>query len=111
MDRNTEQAMNLLIFQLSTLKKEIENAQSGAAIVTLDQTTQGRLSRVDAMQQQVMALSNIERKKILIRKTEAAIDRCRLGTYGICCRCGKHISADRLQYDLATPFCKECTKD
>ncbi len=103
-------AEDILVTNLSKLWQEIINAESRAGIVSLDQSTQGRLSRVDAIQQQAMALANIESKKILIRKVEAAIERCHRGNYGICCGCGERISAERLGYDPATPFCQDCAK-
>ncbi len=100
----------MLRANLIQLQEEIINAQSRAGIVSLDQSAQGRLSRMDALQQQAMALANIESKKTLIRKIEAAIERCQKGNYGICCGCGEPISAERLAYDPATPFCQDCAK-
>ncbi|MBI5785387.1 MAG: TraR/DksA C4-type zinc finger protein [Rhodocyclales bacterium] len=94
--------------RLAGLREELTRTTAAAATVELDQTTQGRLSRMDAMQQQAIAASLAERLRTEIRKTEAALDRAAAGTYGDCCRCGEKIAAARLAADLATPFCSSC---
>jgi DnaK suppressor protein len=94
--------------RLADLHGEIAEALGSAAPVELDQTTQGRLSRMDAMQQQAMAANRIERLRLQERKLEAAIARHREGTYGICCRCGGAVEPERLRLDPATPFCMAC---
>ncbi|MDI6748085.1 MAG: TraR/DksA C4-type zinc finger protein [Rhodocyclaceae bacterium] len=101
----------LLENRLDKLRAELTRTAAAAAPVELDQTAQGRLSRMDAMQQQAMAASLAERLRTEIRKTEAALDRVAAGTYGECCRCGDEIEARRLAADPATPFCAGCVKD
>jgi DnaK suppressor protein len=100
----------LLETRLVTLREELARTAADANPVELDQTTQGRLSRMDAMQQQAMAASLAERLRTVIRKTEAALDRVANGTYGECCRCSDEIGAARLAADPATPFCADCAK-
>lgn len=104
------QARALLESRLATLQTSLARTAAAAAPVELDQTTQGRLSRMDAMQQQAMAASLVERLRTEIRKTEAALDRVAAGNYGECCRCGEEIEAQRLATDPATPFCAGCVK-
>lgn len=65
----------LLESQLATLREELICTPAAAATVELDQTTRGRLSRTDAMQQQAMAAGLAARLSTEIRKTEAALDR------------------------------------
>lgn len=48
-----------------------------AATVNLDQAGVGRLSRMDAMQQQAMALASVQRLAIQQRRVEAALARVR----------------------------------
>lgn len=59
--------------RLDTLLQEIAQAKESSAIVVLDQSSQGRLSRMDAMQQQEMALSHLSRLQTEQRKIEAAV--------------------------------------
>lgn len=94
--------------QLNTLLQEIAQAKESSAIVELDQSSQGRLSRMDAMQQQEMALNQLSRLQTEQRKIEAAVARFNDGSYGVCCRCGDDIDPERLKVDPAAPFCSEC---
>ena len=103
--------LDLLRQNLDAVRDELVQAMDAAQPVELDQTVQGRLSRMDAMQQQAMAANRIERLKLQTRRIEAAIDRCRAGSYGICCRCEAEIEAERLRADPATPFCTACTRE
>ena len=97
--------------RLAPLREELVRTAAAATTVELDQTTQGRLSRMDAMQQQAMAAGLAERLRTEIRKTEAALDRVANGSYGECCRCGAEIPAARLAADPAAPFCTDCANE
>jgi DnaK suppressor protein len=76
-----------------------------AAPVELDQTQQGRLSRMDALQQQAMAAETQRRRHRHVQLLDAALKRLDEGEYGYCVNCGEEIEADRLALDPATPFC------
>ncbi len=43
-----------------------------------------------------------------LRAIDAALDRIANGTFGICVKCGKRISQERLKAVPYTPFCREC---
>jgi DnaK suppressor protein len=45
--------------------------------------------------------------EVILRQTEAALKKIDAGTYGTCERCGKLISAARLEAIPYTPFCIE----
>ena len=76
-----------------------------AAPVALDQTQQGRLSRIDALQQQAMAAETQRRRQRNVQLIEAALRRLNEGEYGFCVTCGEEIETERLSLDPATPFC------
>ena len=76
-----------------------------SAPVELDQTQQGRLSRMDAMQQQAMAAETQRRRLREVQLLEAALKRVDEGEYGFCVNCGEAIEPERLALDPATPFC------
>ena len=101
-------ALQLLETRLAALREELARTAAAAAPVELDQAAQGRLSRMDALQQQAMAAGLAERLRTEIRKTEAALDRVAAGNYGTCCRCGAEIEPARLAADPAAPFCADC---
>lgn len=76
--------------------------------VTLDQTSVGRLSRMDAMQQQAMALATERRRAVALTRIEAALARIEAGDYGWCVQCGEAIAPKRLALDPAIPTCIAC---
>ncbi|MDW7773753.1 MAG: TraR/DksA C4-type zinc finger protein [Desulfobulbaceae bacterium] len=87
-------------------KEETKNE----APVELDQARVGRLSRMDAMQQQAMAqaaarLSENERQRI-----EAALKRIETGEYGYCVVCDEEIAEGRLRFDPSVLTCIACAR-
>ncbi len=100
--------LEILLERLNKLEQEIVQAKASSATVELDQSSQGRLSRMDAIQQQEMALSHLNRLHTEQRKLQAAIARFHDGSYGICCRCGEDIDPQRIKADPAAPFCSDC---
>jgi DnaK suppressor protein len=68
----------------------------------------GRLSRVDALQQQHMALARRERGVLQLQQVRAALSRIASGAYGECLGCGEPIGLARLRARPEAPFCKRC---
>ena len=79
--------------------------------VQLDQSRQGRLSRMDAMTQQEMAKAGRAHLALELRRIEAALARADAATYGLCCRCHAAIDPPRLEADPAAPFCMDCVEE
>ena len=92
--------------------KEIDAALSLADVaadtVMLDQSSVGRLTRLDAMQQQAMAAEMRERLESQRAGLKAALDRMAAGSYGLCCDCADEIDAERLTSNPAVVFCSGC---
>jgi len=78
--------------------------------VELDQQSVGRLSRMDAMQVQAMALESQRRRLLRIRRIDAAIMRIDRREYGRCARCGEDIAKPRLDADPTMPLCADCAR-
>lgn len=97
--------------ELTEIRRALSDAEGAGATVALDQTSVGRLSRMDAMQQQAMAHGARERLMRQKWKLEAAQDRISSGQFGICCDCGDPIPIERLQADVAAPFCAYCQEE
>jgi DnaK suppressor protein len=76
--------------------------------VELDQSSVGRLSRMDSMQMQEMAFAAERRRAIETARIEATIKRIDQGDYGNCIVCGEPIAPKRLQADPAIPTCIAC---
>ncbi|WP_420555568.1 TraR/DksA family transcriptional regulator [Roseovarius sp.] len=43
-----------------------------------------------------------------VRRIDAALERIRAGTYGVCSACGESIPEARLKFLPDTPFCAHC---
>jgi len=99
---------------LMTAQKEVQALASMTAEdrkpVELDQTTQGRLSRMDALQVQEMALEQERRRELELQRIEAALQRIKEGEYGYCTLCGEDIELKRLDFDPAAPLCLACAQ-
>ena len=78
--------------------------------VLLDQTTVGRLSRMDALQTQAMSVETERRRKREMQRIDAALERIDKGDYGYCITCGDDIEKKRLGLDPAVPTCIGCAR-
>ncbi len=78
--------------------------------VELDQTGAGRLSRMDELQAQAMAVATERRRQIELDRIDAALRRIASGDYGFCLRCGEDIGLERLEFDPTTPLCIACAR-
>lgn len=84
--------------------------REASAVVELDQTRTGRLSRMDALQAQAMANAGRDRAAVELRRIDAALDRISAGVYGDCVECGEPIAPARLQAQPAIALCVECAQ-
>ena len=103
-------ARKRLIEMRQELLSILESSKTTRKPVELDQSRVGRLSRMDALQDQAMALETERRRTIEIRRIDAALERVESGDYGYCLNCGEEIEPKRLQLDLATPVCIDCAR-
>ena len=91
---------------------ELENLSDISAAsrdaVMLDQQSVGRLSRMDAMQQQAMNKATEQKRQLDIIRIEAAQRRIRDGDYGYCEECGNVIPDGRLAIDPMAERCVAC---
>ena len=83
------------------------SAESRSA-VELDQTKVGRVSRIDAMQQQEMAKATEAQRVAELKRIDAALERVEAGDYGYCIECDEEIAPKRLEIDPTTTLCIEC---
>lgn len=83
-------------------------SETDRAPVELDQTSVGRLSRIDAMQVQAMALANQQRRKNELNRVVAALRRIDTEEFGYCGKCGDEIADKRLEHNPAVTTCIDC---
>lgn len=97
--------------KLTKLRSEIEDyltkSEDSAAAVEPDKAL-GRLSRMEAMQDQQMVLELRRRKKRQLLEAGNALSRIEQGNFGSCIFCGKSISTDRLDAFPEVQTCVNC---
>ncbi|MEO1206595.1 MAG: TraR/DksA family transcriptional regulator [Pseudomonadota bacterium] len=87
-----------------------ETGARAAEAVELDQTSVGRVSRIDAIQNQAMAIRQQENRRNERERIEAALKRIEEGAFGRCLECDGDIALKRLAFDPALPTCIACAK-
>ena len=101
--------------QLADRKAELEQiaatAKAGQGTVELDQTREGRLSRMDALQNKAMSDASERRRKLELQRIANAFKRIEDGEFGYCGECGEPIGLKRLQIDPTTVLCIECAQE
>lgn len=104
--------MDAMRKRLVAMREELEDiADTGddpAAVVQLDQTKVGRLSRMDALQAQAMAKASGDRRAVQLREIDAALRRIDEGSYGDCALCQEPINPRRLDADPTARLCIDC---
>lgn len=99
---------------LKQRQAEIEALVAGSKAardaVELDQSRVGRLSRIDAIQDQEMALETDRRRTLELQRIGSALKRLDVGEYGSCVRCGEEIDPARLTLDPAATICMDCAE-
>lgn len=110
----TEEQLQTFKARLLERKSELaSSAQTGndaAATVELDQTRQGRLSRMDALQGQAMSIAANNRRSQELLNIEKALQRIEDGSYGYCQRCDNEIAIKRLEFDMTVRYCINCAE-
>ena len=90
------------------LHAQLELGNDAARPVKLDQQSVGRVSRIDAIQQQQMALASQQQAEKQLRRVELALQRVDAGEYGICQDCEEPILFARLQAQPFASLCIDC---
>ena len=99
---------NLLNLKRQILEIEIASGGSKKP-VALDQSSVGRVTRIDAIQQQQMAVESSRRRTETMLKIEAALRRIQSDEFGICVKCGDYIATARLDIDPTFVKCVNCS--
>ena len=106
------QQLKQLRSSLEVSKKELEaqliSSELDTRPVTLDQQSVGRVSRIDAIQQQQMALANKQQSTLLLQRIEIAMRRIDSKEYGYCMQCDEPIAFARLQAQPFASLCLDC---
>lgn len=99
----------ILLEKKENILKNLEDLKDSAKPVDLNEPI-GRLSRMDAIQHQQMALNAKNQADITLSQIEAALKRIEQNEYGICLKCENDIPEHRLKAKPEAPFCTLCQK-
>ncbi len=103
-----DDARKALTARLEELDRLDAMSAEGREPVTLQQDSVGRLSRMDAMQQQAMAQAEERRRNAERARIKAAFARLDEGEWGYCAKCGEAIAEGRLRNDPSVARCVGC---
>lgn len=106
-----EEARQKLLARRAELAEEDHMNAEARGPVTLQQDSVGRLSRMDAIQQQAMALAAEKRRQSERSRIAAALHRLEEGEWGYCLTCGEDIAAKRLEHDPSAALCVGCASN
>lgn len=100
----------LLSLRAELLAIEASAADAGKP-VELDHASMGRLSRMDAMQAQMMAQEAGRRRKRQLQKIDGALRRIEQGEFGKCFVCEEDLDLRRLEMDPTITRCMNCVEE
>ena len=108
----TDEEIAMIKARLLQLQQELQGlkdtGEDAASVVELDQTSVGRLSRMDALQGQAMSKETGRRRQVELQKIAAALRRIDGGDYGYCLSCDEPVARERLALDPAATLCIDC---
>ena len=101
--------------QLEQRREQLSSAAAGqhkeGAPKELDQTRVGRLSRMDAMQQQAMSQATARLAAQELQRIKTALKRMDEDEYGYCIFCEEEIAEKRLRFDPSLLTCVSCAEE
>ncbi|WP_168204135.1 TraR/DksA family transcriptional regulator [Aliikangiella coralliicola] len=109
MSKKEKQKLKLSIKeQIITLQNQLSMAKESSKTVELDQSLAGRVSRIDAIQQQKMAQAGLNRTQQRINVLNKTIEQIDNEDFGYCEECGDEIGFSRLQIKPESTNCVAC---
>ncbi len=103
-----EKYLTLLQESLAEVEGYLKSSEDAAAAVAPDKGL-GRLSRMEAMQDQQLVMEMRRRKKRQLAEIKSALSKLDMGNYGICIFCGAEISGERLEVTPEAQTCIRCS--
>jgi len=98
----------LLEARREELEAQMSSGDEATKPVILDQQSVGRVSRIDAIQQQQMAIANQQQAAQILQRIELGLQRIERGEYGLCLQCAEPIALARLQAQPFASLCLDC---
>lgn len=109
--REIEELRDLLEARRIELEAQLTGNDAATKPVMLDQQSVGRVSRIDAIQQQQMAIASQQQAGQQLQRIELALQRIDKGEYGYCQQCQEPIALLRLRAQPFASLCLDCQSD
>ena len=109
-DMDEKKMQQLLLERKQELEASIAAQHQDNSPKELDQARIGRLSRMDALQQQAMGKAAENLARIELQRIQTALERLDEGEYGFCILCEEEIALKRLLFDPSLLTCIECAR-
>ena len=93
------------------LRRTLRSTNEAAGTVHLDQSAVGRVSRIDAIQQQAMAQEQLRRNELRLKQVAVALQAFEDDEYGWCKKCGEPIGYGRMKARPETVVCVPCMRE
>ncbi len=106
-DEQTEELRGILQSTREELEAWLQASREDVRPVALEEPI-GRLTRMDALQQQSMAKANRRSVEARLQQVSAALAAFGDGDYGFCTRCDEPIGYPRLKARPETRLCLRC---
>ena len=103
-----KELFNLLLSKREMLESQLSEFRDALKPVALDQTLQGRVSRMDAIQQQGVAVTAHKHTSTTLQKVASALKRFETQEFGYCRKCEEPIGYGRLKAQPESALCLSC---
>ncbi len=110
-EQQVEQLKLLLLEQQAMLTAELTEFEPQSDIVELDQQLLGRVSRIDAIQQQNVSTAGRRIQQKRLNDIARALDKIAQGDYGVCVECDEPIAYERLKIKPEVQLCISCQSE
>jgi DnaK suppressor protein len=110
MDKSLQETFRARIeARIDELNTTLASTKEDTAAISPDVAI-GRLSRLDSMQMQQMAMGMQARMREEIKQLKEALQRIDRGRYGTCDACRQDIPIERLEFQLDATICVACLR-
>ena len=106
-DAQLEELQHDLVALKQQLQRLVLSLGEAAEVVDLEQPI-GRLSRMDAIQQQHMSVANKQSTELRLKQVQQALNQMKEGEYGMCRKCDEPVGWRRLKARPEAAFCVRC---
>ena len=103
-----ERFRDVILKRQVEITDELQDLEGSTEAIAPDVSI-GRLSRLDSMQHQQIALANKRRLEDETSRLLEAVRRIEAGTFGRCLVCGQDIAAERLEIQPDAVACVACS--